>query len=175
MNKREIAVLACKVLGVSAIIAAFQLPVFGLMNILNKSDGGIWLPIISILTITLPLGAGVFLWARAEVLAAQMVRGEETGSEKPILIGDDIQAMAFSVVGLFFFVQGFPRFLSEIVHYATQGWPSSGFYARLFSGSFLQLVLAIALFFGGRGLVEIWKRIRGGGVPSPCKLPDRSA
>ncbi len=170
MNNKEIAALACKVLGILAILSAFQMPLIGL---LSKGHGGFRLFLFSIFGILPPVGVGHFLWAWADVLGAYMARGEKPDLEKTVSTNDEILAVAFSVVGLYLCVEGFPRFVFEMVYCSFLSL--HGLYARIFAGPFLEAVLGIALFLYARGLVGIWKKMRGGGVPSPCEMPDQSA
>ena len=180
MNKREIAVLACKVLGIMTVVSALHSPVNGLLSVLQTDLGqhpeAAWLPLIPILHLLLLFGVGLFLWMCADRLAAEMVRSDESSPAKSVLTGDEIQAIAFSVIGLFLFVQALPRFLYEVVYIGAVYPPPAEFRPRwLLGGPLLQVIVGIALFFGARGLVGIWKKMRGGGVPSPCELPDKPA
>jgi len=180
MNKREIAVLACKVLGIMTVVSALHSPVNGLLSVLqtdlSQHPESAWVPLIPILHLLLLFGVGLFLWMCADRLAAEMVRSDETSPTKSVLTGDEIQAIAFSVIGLFLFVQALPRFLYEVVYIGAVYPPPAEFRPRwLLGGPLLQVIVGIALFFGARGLVGIWKKMRGGGVPSTCELPDKPA
>ena len=117
MSKREIASLACKILGIYMIIQGIN--VMG--NILSVS---LATPKViapgSLINFLFPFIFlflfGVLLWLLSDKLPAIMVRGENHSNEGSGIGPNDIQRVAFSVLGLYFLGNSLPKLVSTLTN-----------------------------------------------------------
>ncbi len=114
MSKREIASLACKILGIYIIIQGINV----LSSVLSVS---IAMPnqmahesLINIIFSLVYIFFGVLLWFFSDKLSAIMVTGENHSNEGSGIDVNDIQRVSFSVLGLFFLGNSLPRLVSAL-------------------------------------------------------------
>jgi hypothetical protein len=173
MTKREVAALACRLLGIYAFLNSLNaLPVVFLPFITEYSDataaGGLgsmarfWLFILNALPAALHIIAGLYLWLNADSLAGYLVSGDT--DEQQMAIGQEAQVIAFSVLGLFTLLQVIPRIGQIITNLVVIG-QQDPLMQRDFRGTtapdivsiIIQLALGLWLLFGSPGLVQ-WLR-----------------
>jgi len=161
MPIREVAALACKILGLYTIITATVNLVGSLIYAAGRSSLA-FAPYILLLTF------GLLLWLLADKLAAFMVRNPKPTKVLPINIGvEDLQIMAFSVLGLFFLGDGLPKLVSYI--FTMTAMPENIGQTKILNISNLieagiQIALGLGLFFGSRGLSGLVNELRHAGL-----------
>jgi len=172
MTKHEIAALACKILGIYAIIQAMMIlfhfgQTFRYLD--YRQPEGIstaWSMIVGLVPFVLLLIFGILLWLLADQLAERMVSASEISDTRSKTNGAYIQAIAFSVVGLFVLAHAIPRAIQLIISLALSSptmqnpW---GLYANRiaqFGALVAQFAIGLWLVFGARGLIGILRITR---------------
>lgn len=167
MSKREIASLACKILGIYMIIQGINVSA----NVLSISiatpnqiaPGSLFNIIFSFIFLIL---FGVLLWFFSDKLSAIMVTGENHSNEGSGIEVSDIQRVSFSVLGLFFLGNSLPKLVSTLTSmYSMSGLPNS--ITRLLigaGGTITQLIVGLGIFLGSQGLVNFLNNIRHVGL-----------
>ena len=165
MNKRELASLACKILGIYLIIQGINIFVnitfFAVTTPSDEVVTGIYLNLIFSLVYIL---FGVLLWIFSDKLSAIMVRGETQLPEDSGLGARDIQRVAFSVLGLYFMGSSLPNLVTVVtslireqaMHMTQILFGSVGMLARL--------IIGLGIFLGSEGLVNFLAGLRRAGV-----------
>lgn len=180
MTKREIAVLICKVLGIYAFINAVNsLPLILMPFIISVANGfegtsrmeGVarWASVVNAVPLLLNVVAGVLLWSCANGLARRMVQDEKV--ETPIVIGSEIQIVAFSILGLFTLLQALPR-IGQLVINLYNLSRQDALMRQNFQGTtasevvtlVIQLALGSWLLLGSSGLVRLLQSFRSVGL-----------
>ncbi|TGE37275.1 hypothetical protein E4K67_15600 [Desulfosporosinus fructosivorans] len=166
MSNREVASLACKVLGIYIIIlginALFSVLTvsFGIPNhVANESFINIIFSLVYILF-------GVLLWILSDKLSAIMVaRGKHT-YEVSGITASDIQRISFSVLGLFFLGNSLPKLVSTLINInSMSGLPNSTRLRLLVSGGLItEFLVGLGIFLGSQGLVNFLKKMRTAGL-----------
>lgn len=183
MTLRDIAGIGLKLLGVYAIIQALShTEVIGLAISAAGSRHGAAVSPLQWAIMVLPLGlllvSGLLLIFCSRRIGRVIVPDQETVPADAPLSYSDIQAIAFSVAGLAIACVALPR-LGRILVNAGLLRGSSGHFtggrARIRSlaqaaGPVVQLVIGVALFFGGRGLAKVWQKLQGQEVIPNQKL-----
>ncbi len=182
MTKREIASLACKILGVYALL---QIPQYlqGIYFFLSRffveelRDDNIhtflWNLSTTFVPVLLYLIAGILLWRRSDSLASRMVSDDQPPEEQSTISGQAVSAIAFSIVGLVVLVHAIPRIthlLARLVYVygptpefgGERVW-DAGTIARL-TALGVQVILGAVLMVGGRALSQLVMRIRTAGL-----------
>ncbi len=176
MQKQEIANLILKILGVYVIvqaIAMFQYPVFIFTQLLRLSERtpAFYVSIVvSLLPAALMFGAGFILIRKSDKLAPALL-GEDSGNDIQTskLSTQEIQAIAFSVVGLYIFVIGVPKLFQfgfQIISQPMQmevarisiraSWPN-------IISTFIQCLLGAGLFLQAQGISKFWYQLKRAG------------
>ena len=197
MTKREIAVLACRILALVAALYLLQAS-SSLLNLLSVVIGPIVNPSLpspspslttpSLLSIILALSPlalllifALFLWTQADFLSAKMV-GEDDENRVTLPTDQNAQALAFSVVGAYLMTQALPqaarmmtKFLvvsnaAPLVH---RDW--TGLEAPDFTFVAAQLALGFWLIFGARGFIALLHHLRRVGRDAPQSQEQGSA
>lgn len=165
MGGRELAGLACKVLGL-----------FLVMQGVNLLSNAVYLyisvPVME--TDILPavlyqlgyLVSGVLLWVLAGQVAALMVRGRQDGDGGEAVSAAELQRLAFSVLGLYFAGNALPKLVRVVTNiYAADRWMpgTPAVYVRDLAGVITELLIGIGCFFGARGLVNLLRFLRQAG------------
>lgn len=116
---------------------------------------------------------GALTWRFSSTLAARVAGNAENDKSGPSISWDriDLQVVAFSVVGLFIFVQAVPEVLVSGVEYLISLLPGQNSYNELFSIDIGQLftsaakaIVGLWLLFGSRGLVGLLRSYRDYGL-----------
>ena len=165
MSKREIASLACKILGIYIIIQGIN--IFSSIILLvstTPSDEmvpGIFINIIFSLVYIL---FGVLLWFFSDRLSAIMVLGGNHSKEDLGIEVSDIQRVAFSVLGLYFIGSSLPN-LVFILTSSMRELPNS--FTGLLLGSvgvITKFIIGLGIFLGSQGLVNFLNNMRTVGL-----------
>ncbi len=174
MSLRGIASLGFKLLGIFVIVQAVPLlqdiGIFlGSIESLASTNVNIAVLIISaILPVGLLIGIGCGLLIFSSKLASRLITPDTEGPRDPSADSEDIQAVAFSVIGVLVFVLAVPKLFQIGANY--YGIKQMGQYARaeLFwrgtwvhvIGLLVQLLIGLGLFLGARGLSNFWQRLQ---------------
>ena len=163
MTKREIATLSFKVLSIYALIKAIDYlsPLINYMSKYRLSE-------VSILNFTfyaapmlLFLLCGGLLWFLSPLLASSISKSTIAEDAAASLLS--IQAVAFSIVGLYMVANSLPAIVRSTIWHFTSASLYMGKSSPLLGdimGSLVQIVLGLWLFFGSRGLVSFINSIR---------------
>jgi hypothetical protein len=164
MTKREIAILAFKILSIYAFIQAIDQSSYVLYCITSQDQFDpaakvelIW---ISVPPMLLAL-CGTILWFTAPFLATSVFK--TTGSEYASTASlADIQMVAFSVVGLFILATGFPELVNVLTVNLTASWIEGGWRAKIHNIVVLVLKIALGLWLllGSDGIVSFIRKRR---------------
>lgn len=184
MTKRELAALACKVLGLYAFISALNWLPVALMPILTGGAMGAqaarhWMLIVNALPGVLLINAALILWFGADALACWMVK--EPDAPLPLVtVGTEAQVIAFSCLGLGSLLQAVPHigqiitklYISQqdaLIQPDFKGMAAPDIIALL-----LQTLIGLWLLFGAAGLARLIGSFRHIGEDKPslwsCRL-----
>jgi hypothetical protein len=181
MTKHDIATLSCRLLGIYAFISAlnylqgsFQTVYFA-FNITWQQSGWDWEHLFYILIVAgvpcaLGLIFGMFLWLSAGNLATAMTRDMQSLPSQAGLDRGDVQAIAFSVIGLLTIIQTCSRIGYRVSYYfINYGTFGAGIPGRggtpLMATTWIEIVtlavlmlIGCALLFGSRRLAGFLDR-----------------
>ncbi|MFZ5644442.1 MAG: hypothetical protein ACOY46_12710 [Bacillota bacterium] len=179
MTARMLAALSCKVLAIFVLIKVISdlnwASVF--ISALQPDVGGyeIIIAISAIVISFLFLTAiGYILWFRTDYLTQKMMV-KDFAIEESRLKSDDIQAIAFSAVGVIVLADAIPDIVQQIFYIwqmrsaqymITEQWNNFYTVSRI-AGLSLQIVIGLWLFFGSRGIVGLVRTLRRAGVKKP--------
>ncbi len=173
MSLRGIASLGFKLLGIFVIIQAVPLlrdigfVISSLDLYVSTGIDAVILLSSIILPIVLLVGIGSSLFIFSYRLASRVVTPGAEVVTTPDVDRRDIQAVAFSVIGVLVFVLAVPKLFQIGANYygikqlgqdvrAELFWKGTWVYAM---GLFVQMLLGLGLFLGARGLSNIWHRL----------------
>ena len=149
MNKREIASLACKILGIYLIIQGTNV-LSGVLSVsLATSNPIANESLINVIFSLVYILFGVLLWFLSDKLSAIMVKGEHNSIEGSDLTVSDIQRVSFSVLGLYFLGNSLPKLVSTLI---------------LSGGAIIEFIIGLGIFLGSQSLVNFLKTIRTAGT-----------
>lgn len=177
MSGKDIAILSCKILAVCSVInAAKALNYLMMLNELfhgNVRPGAV-IPILisSMMPFILLLALGLVLWLKAGRIAAYMLPDREEALERAALSIEDVQSTAFSVIGILVLAGAIPQMVQTvssivIMHNLQYDSKNQWFYAHdivRIAELVVQLIIGIWLFFGSRGIVGLYRRMREAGL-----------
>lgn len=167
MSKREIASLACKILGIYLIIQGINV----MANVLSVSIATPnQVEPVSAINIIFPyiflIIFGVLLLLFSDKLSSIMVKGETLPNEGLGIKPGDIQRILFSVLGLFLVGNSLPKLVTTLTSmYTTRD--VANMTIRLLPGAvgaITQIILGTGVFFGSQGLVNILNMVRYAGL-----------
>jgi len=182
MTQRELASVALKLLGVYAVLQAiFYLEAevgFGFFlnkTVLNQTDFGApaaaGLLILGFIPCITAGAIGALLIVRTQWFARRLFRDDRELDLSSTLSSEDVQAVAFAVVGVLVLLLAIPRtteVLSQITSMLQIGWSGVRDMQMLFQtyvttfGVFAQVTLGVLLFFKAQGLAHFWHRLQRG-------------
>ncbi|MFH1741359.1 MAG: hypothetical protein ABIH23_20335 [bacterium] len=179
MTRHEIAAMACKILGIYAIIHALGMPltsfIWPLDEFFRNPDHHLMTNVYRLLATVTPfgllIGSGVLLWRLADRLAISITSRMGTGSTEHRVCSADIHVIAFSVVGLFVLAQAIPNLAqvfmglwirAQAPPYAQGNMSTHAIVQSV--GLVIKLAMGFWLFFGSRGLVELLSKMRKGSL-----------
>lgn len=168
MRKRDILIIANKILGIYLLVRALEmLQTIGMavstLPQLSSDEGmqGIWFLIGSIVPFLLLIAAGLCLIKCADSFATKLCVGEKINDMEGNIERDVLQEIAFSTLGVFVIVNAIPRITQIIVNLSIQGqWRERvllGTWGAII-GFVIQLAIGIFLIFGSKGLVGLLKK-----------------
>lgn len=158
MTKKEIAVLSFKVLSIYAFIRVIDNVYYTLGSITSTEEGANRLLIIA--PQLLLVLSGILLWYIAPRLASSVFKSSTIENE-PNASLSDIQAVAFSVVGIFLLASSIPEIVKIIVIYNTM-WAvgSKEVLIQAIIVLSIKMILGLWLLLGSRGLVKFIRSTR---------------
>lgn len=116
-----------------------------------------------ILQFLLLIAVAAALWVAAEDVGRRLVgEGEPRGGQAGPASARDLQAVAFTTVGLFLAAFAIPTLLQVL---ALRGPQPGGVVAQTVEYG-VQLIIGLLLLFGGRGLSRFVASIRTAGLPA---------
>ena len=166
MSKREIASLACKILGIYLVILGINVfsNVFSFSMVMQNNMA--YEIILNIIYPLMYILIGVLLWFLSDKLSVIMVKGDTHSNEVFDTKANDIQRISFSVLGLFFLGSSLPNLVSTIAKiYSTSELPN--YTTRLLlgaGGAITQFIVGLGIFLGSQGLVNFLNSIRTAGL-----------
>ena len=177
MKKQEIMAIALKILGVVAFMHAIStsqlvfvfIPQIGIGQ--QPMTMSLWLSLACMLIpIVLMLLAGVILVTRGERLASKWFPSESTSSSPQWTISaKELQALAFSVLGVYLFLTALPNlaalgmdlFTASSVRLPDTGRVVAHRYWHTGIYGAVQAILGVLLFLRARSLAKLWHIVRG--------------
>lgn len=156
MTKKEIATLSFKVLSLYAFINAIDRLSTAIYYAYRLSEIGVPAFIIYAAPVLLLALCGGLLWFIAPLLASSISKSTapEDSAAASLL---SIQAVAFSIVGLYMIADSLPRIVRSTIWHFTSASLSMGKSSPLFGdimGSLVQIAIGLWLLFGSRGIVN---------------------
>lgn len=183
MTKREIAVLACKILAIYVALQAVSPLAYGVVSLGDAILRGRWeVQVGQILALILAIVPyvviGTILWWQANRLATHMVSGmTEAQAPEVKVIETDIQPIAFSVVGLLILAEAFASAVSLLSTVLYQNWRSLLASVTLYNDAVetvTRLAVGLWLLLGSRGLAKFLNRVRGLGTADSDDILDET-
>lgn len=169
MSKREVASLACKILGFYMIIQGINV-LANVLSVLAATPGQLGSG--SSMSIVIPFLLffifGVLLWFLSDKLSSIMVKDKTQliGSFK--LEASDLQGILFSVIGLSLLGNALPKLLTTLTNmYIMRDVPNM--IQRSLSGAvgaITQIIIGAIAFLCSSGLVNVLRKIRSAGLKS---------
>ena len=171
MTTKDAARIGLRLLGLYAIVLAIgQLQLTGMiignLRLPHVAGEGSWLPaVLSGVSTVFSFGFAAFLLMSADNLAARFVPTAQRESDTTARISPlDAQAVAFSVLGLYFVLKALPGMLQSISHVTAvlTSMNSTQPLRILLSvllrliGELGQFILGFVLFFHAFGLARFW-------------------
>ncbi len=175
MNKREIAILACRIFAIYAVFHVLIYIEYGLMGIWGiihlyppEQMGGI-LGLVGIICapLAITLAFGICIWLRAEWVADRMLTNVDSANVASKPHAEDIQTIAFSVVGLVLITHAIPKLSVHIVqiYHLLQREPVGLWHLVEQCIAFvIEFGLGLWLLLGSRGLVKLIGTMRTAGT-----------
>ena len=167
MTKKEIISLSLKLAGIYCLITAISYLSFTSVNVAAAwRREGLWHILTSITSflllllsftpsVSLLLFAAYLIFSRklpSRMASSIIIQEEEATS----FTFQDIQMLAFSIIGVWLLSSAIPRFFATIVR-MTELQLTSYIISQIVTGV-LKLALGIYLFLGGKGLVRLWQK-----------------
>ena len=186
MKRQELAFMAIRLLSLYILVNAFlslaqltHIQVISYMSMIDQfkelAEGMLFpILIVAIGPFVILLIFSILLWIYAKsisqymILDKESVKIEENTDTHPSLTSHDLQTIAISVIGLILVSITIPDLfnvipnllnLNELGHLATDNVKMSTFMSLL--AKVVQLLIGFGLFFGGKGLSLMLKRVRG--------------
>jgi hypothetical protein len=161
VNMREIASLACRILGIFFIIQgtnvlSLTLSVAATSPIVHESSFNVIFSLIYILF-------GLLLWFLSDKLSAILIKRESYSNQGSGLGASDIQRVCFSVLGLYFFGNSVPKLVSALTNMYSM---TEIFTTRILLGSIgviTEFIIGLGIFLGSQGLVNFLNTVRTAG------------
>ena len=177
MSNREVARLACKILGIYIIIQGIN--VFS--NVVLAVSVSTPTPMVhesfinSIFSLVYIL-FGVLLWFFSDKLSSIMVKGGAQSKESAGIEVSDIQRVAFSVLGLYFIGRSLPMLVFTLAS-SKRGLPNSaiGFTLLASLPIITEFIIGLGIFLGSQGLVNFLNSMRTAGLKREVEHEENDA
>lgn len=175
MSKREIASLACKILGIYVIVQGVNV-LSSILYVSVATSVATSNPILNVVNETLVniifsftyIIVGALLWFLSDKLSSWMVTKENESVVKSSGIEvNDIQRVSFSVLGLYFLGGSLPRLVSTLlsIYSMRDMTPSAtGYILRSSVEAIGEFIIGLVLFLGSQGLVNFLNSMRTAGL-----------
>jgi len=173
MTKKEIVSLSFKLAGIYCLIMSISYLSFAFMSARSALRQGFWdmltsiTPFVSLLLsftpVVLLLLFGAYLIFSSKLpskMASSMIEEEKRTS----FTFQDIQVLAFSIIGVWLLSSAIPNFIQAIAQIIVM-YPSSKrsvpvYFISQIVAAVLKLALGIYLFSGGKGIAKLWQRFQ---------------
>ncbi len=163
MTKKEIVSLSLKLVGIYCLILSISYLSFAIMNVVSALRQGFWNMLLSITPFVLLLLFGAYLIFSSKLpskMASSMIQEEKTTS----FTFQDIQVLAFSIIGVWLLSIAIPTFIQAIfqitVLYLSSQQSVPVYSISQIVASVLKLALGIYLFSGSKGLAKLWQKFQ---------------
>ena len=175
MSKREIASLACKILGIYIIVQGVNV-LSSILYVSVATSIATSNPMLNVVNETLVniifsityIIVGALLWFFSDKLSSRMVTKENESIVKSIgMEVSDIQRVSFSVLGLYFLGGSLPRLVSALlsIYSMREMTPSAtGYILRSSVEAISEFIIGLVLFLGSQGLVNFLNYMRIAGL-----------
>ncbi|MEL7568551.1 MAG: hypothetical protein AAGU27_27290 [Dehalobacterium sp.] len=163
MNNREVASLACKILGMYIIIQAINvLFTFFYVSVTTSFQD-------NILNLSFAIGYilfGILLWYFSDKLSVIMVKTKNCDKESLSLDINSIQRVAFSVLGLFFIGNSLPKLVGLLcnIYLSMIDHNLSSILILRSGGIIAEFIIGLVIFLGSKGLVNFLNKMRNFGL-----------
>lgn len=160
MTKKEIASLSFKVLSLYAFIKAIEKLSTLIYYAYQVNEIGVPFFMVYAVPVLLLALCGALLWFLSPVLASSISESAGSGDNPASL--SSIQAVAFSIVGLYMVAASLPGIVRSTIWRLTEPASMSKGSPLLgdVMGSLVQVVIGLWLLFGSRGLVNLISKMR---------------
>jgi hypothetical protein len=177
MNKREIASLAIKLMGVFILLKSIAYVPMTLSvlfrSVLTAEGTGVletmFAVAMSIVAAGVPLIFSLMIISLSDKAAARLIKDDQTIEKPDVSINkDDVMLVAISCIGLYFIIAATPMLIRGLGMYPM--YPRGGMdyfgltrfwtIAKQLIAPAVQIGLGIWLFAGSKGIVKLWKKIR---------------
>lgn len=171
MHNKHIAEMACKILAIYIFIQGLIQLTYFPMSLITDIGGQVNLIVVSFIPFMILFAVSILLWIYAKVLAEYIAPSEDISvRETPNHDYNELQAIAFSVVGLVIIAGAIPRLIQlipNLAFYSENALWDPRFKLRTIIEAIVpiaQLTIGFFLLFSSKGLVELLNRIRGVGI-----------
>lgn len=177
MSKREIIILAFKIIAIIVVIQSLFLITTLLaqtITMFGKLNSGVGVDLDSILSVLpylvgfmLYFGLGIHLWTMAGSYADRMSRDFPSFKEDKKVVPEDIKEIAFSAVGIYVIASSIPQIVQlilQLIDYLPtaplRNFPRSNYiFANLIS-TIIKLGIGFWLLLGSRGIINTIDKLR---------------
>ena len=171
MTKKDILIVANRILGIYLLIRAFEsLQIVGMAIAtlrplsLEEEIQDYWFLIGTLIPFLLLIVAAFCLIKWADLIATKLCHKDKPHEIKKGIKKEEIQEVAFSAVGVFIIANALPRITQIVINFSYQGellkrklilsgWSS-------LAGLIVQLIIGFFLIFGSKGLVQLIQKCR---------------
>ena len=173
MNKDEIVTLSLKLTGIYCLILLITNSSIFLGNFISvigsrTLEGFLMAIFFSFIPFVLFLLLSYVLLFKTTNLTKKMLP-LEMASESRSITSREIQALAFSIIGVWVLASTIPNLIQTLTHYSMlKANPESIMSAKLnisskthLIGLFIKLIIGLYLFFSSTGLVNLWHKLQG--------------
>jgi hypothetical protein len=185
MSRSEIGSLSLKLMGIFCMVQSFPLFqqayfLYGSYRFFGESDNSpTFVMIGALVPIGLLIALGVILFAFSNQLSDRFMTSHPTNSDDSTTRSYSLQAIAFSLLGVFFVAKAIPSITQLSINYSYLGTSDSPYVTEKMLNSAwakgaklaIQLIIGIALFFGSNGLSRLWLKLQ---TTRPLKRPNKA-
>ncbi|MDP2884207.1 MAG: hypothetical protein Q8P51_04205 [Ignavibacteria bacterium] len=172
MNKHQIAALASRLLGIYLIIHSLNYVSALALQLSMTRAASVQANVSFVYSLTslcfvITLGIGLWLFFASDRAARIFVGHDDTSGEAPPVRAQNIQVIAFSIIGLYLTLLALPGFIKTTlsIWFSNAGW----LYRSAISGqTYIDLVVEMLeigiggwLLFGASGVANLLNKLRG--------------
>ncbi len=125
-----------------------------------------------VVSMAVPVLFAILLWIYSDKLAGFMVKPKEKEESEMMSVTfdlDSIQILAFTIIGVFLIVNAVPSIISAITIFAVMPEPGLDHFGLrniclMVVTPVIKIMMGLWLILGGRGLVNLIKKVRTVGV-----------